>query len=75
LSNSSQKLKTSVFSLTDHIKVKNCLIWCVEYSDYEMIVDATNNKIIDHHWSYKGHRDFSTHILERIKYEPTKKYI
>ena len=44
------------------------IIWEVEkeWNDYELITIATNNEIFDHHWSYKGHYDFSKYILNRI---------
>lgn len=46
-----------------------CIIWEVEkeWNDYETIVIATNNEILEHHWSYKGHYDFSNYILNKIK--------
>jgi len=50
-------------------KVKKVLIW--EISDFcnsfEEIWSATNSEIMDHHWSYKGHKDFANYILEIIK--------
>ena len=47
------------------------LVWNVEdvFSIYETIQDATNNKINDGHWSYKGHKDFANYILNRINNE------
>ena len=49
-------------------KVNKCLIWDVEteINRFEKIIDVTNNEIIDHHWSYRGHRDFSNEILNRL---------
>lgn len=47
------------------------LVWNVEdvFRDYHTIQDATNNKINDGHWSYKGHRDFANYILNRLNNE------
>jgi hypothetical protein len=50
-------------------EVKKCIFWNVsDYMlKYETITDATENKIIDNHWSYKGNRDFSNEILKLIE--------
>jgi hypothetical protein len=55
-------------------KVNFCHIWDVEnlWNKYNLIVDATNNEIRDHHWSYKGHNDFFRDMLNIIK---TPKFI
>ena len=44
------------------------IIWEVEkvWNDYETIAIATNNEIFDHHWSYKGHKDFAKYMLCNI---------
>jgi hypothetical protein len=49
-------------------KDAKCIIWEVEkeWNNYETIAIATNNEIFDHHWSYKGHCDFSKYVLNRI---------
>jgi hypothetical protein len=46
-----------------------CLLWEVEtqWDKYESIKEASFNKIIDLHWSYKGHALFSNYIINRIK--------
>ena len=51
-----------------------CIIWEVEkeWMDYENIQYASSDKIIDLHWSYKGHLDFSNYILNKIKTETNK---
>jgi hypothetical protein len=51
-----------------------CVIWEVEpkWNLYETIAIKTNNEIYDHHWSYKGHRDFSNYILNKIKTKTNK---
>jgi hypothetical protein len=50
-------------------KIKNCIFWEVEdlWKNFENIKTATNNKINDNHWSYKGHKDFATYIIEQIE--------
>ena len=47
------------------------LVWDVgeTFSTYETIQDATDNKINDGHWSYKGHKDFANYILNRLDNE------
>lgn len=35
-------------------------------SPYEIISNATKGKIIDGHWSWKGHKEFSNYLLERV---------
>jgi hypothetical protein len=49
-------------------KIKNCVFWEVEdlWKTFENIKTATNNKINDNHWSYKGHKDFANYILNII---------
>ena len=32
---------------------------------FESILEATDGKLYDHHWSYKGHRDFADFIMEK----------
>ena len=51
-------------ALIEHKKIRLCHIWDVEalWNDFELIVDATNNRINDYHWSYKGHKDFLTYL-------------
>lgn len=54
--------------IKDIIKVKKCILWDVSVTDsqYERIINATYGKINDHHWSYKGHKDFANHIINEI---------
>lgn len=56
----------------------NTYIWShrewVSPSKYEYITKATKRKVIDGHWSWKGHKDFSEAMISRIKNkEYTKK--
>jgi hypothetical protein len=50
-------------------QVKKCIIWDVAttWDLYQTIRTETNNEIYDHHWSYKGHYDFSNYILNKLK--------
>jgi len=53
------------------LKLKNvskCLIWDVEteIDRFQKIAEATDLEIIDYHWSYKGHLDFSIEIMKRL---------
>ena len=54
--------------------VKKCISWdVVKHIDknvYERIQEATDNKIVDAHWSYSGHREFSKVILNKLYQEP-----
>lgn len=54
--------------------VRKCIVWDIsKYMNqnlYERISEATNNKIVDAHWSYDGHRAFSKIILNKIYQEP-----
>jgi hypothetical protein len=45
------------------------LTWDVEteWYSYETIKSVTNGEIIDLHWSYKGHNDFSKRILSGLE--------
>lgn len=47
-------------------ELNKCIIWDVQttWNDYETIWKATDGEIKDHHWSYKGHKDFSEYILK-----------
>lgn len=53
-------------------KIDKLVFWDVDdyWKKYENIKQATNDKIIDLHWSYKGHRDFSKVILDKIYHDP-----
>jgi hypothetical protein len=57
--------------------VKKCIFWdVIKYIDknvYERIQEATNGEIIDAHWSYTGHRQFSKVILNKLYQEPLEK--
>jgi hypothetical protein len=71
-SNLFKKRQNSRFDFFKKLFVKKsvkCIIWDVttEWNLYQTIAIETNNEIYDHHWSYKGHRDFSNHILNKIK--------
>ena len=37
------------------------------HQDFETILEATNGKINDNHWSYRGHEEFCNHIALLIK--------
>jgi hypothetical protein len=54
--------------------VKKCIHWDVlNYIDeniYERIQEHSNGEIIDAHWSYNGHREFSKVILNKLYQEP-----
>jgi hypothetical protein len=49
-------------------KEAKCLVWEVktQWNVYENIKIATENKIKDLHWSYKGHKDFANYLLNMI---------
>lgn len=51
----------------------NTILWDVEKNTYnfETIAAATKRKIIDHHFSFQGHYDFSKWVINKI--EPNKK--
>lgn len=51
--------------------IKFCYIWGLEedkkfYHTFEQIIHATNGKVIDTHFSFKGHLDFSHFIYNKI---------
>jgi hypothetical protein len=54
--------------------VKKCIYWdVINYIDknvYERIQEHSNGEIIDAHWSYNGHREFSKVILNKLYQEP-----
>jgi hypothetical protein len=54
--------------------VKKCIYWDVnKFTDknvYERIQEHSNGEIIDAHWSYNGHREFSKVILNKLYQEP-----
>jgi hypothetical protein len=54
-------------------KVKVCYIWDVEHlwKNFNIIVDATNGEIVDHHWSYQGHKEFLSYLETQID-KPSK---
>ena len=54
--------------MDNYIGVKSCVVWSVYlFNEFESITTATNKKIEDLHWSYKGHYDFFKYI--RKEYE------
>lgn len=68
--------------LFEHRKVRNCVIWDVDkiWNNFETINDVTKGDVFDHHWSYQGHRDFASYIIEHIEkkeevIKPVKKLI
>jgi hypothetical protein len=54
--------------------VKKCIYWdVIQYIDkniYERIQEHSDGKIIDAHWSYNGHREFSKLMLNKLYQEP-----
>ena len=54
--------------------VRKCICWdVIKYIDkdiYERIQEHSDGKIIDAHWSYNGHREFSKLILNKLYQEP-----
>jgi hypothetical protein len=52
-------------------KIDKLVFWEVEqlWTVYENIKTCTNGEIEDLHWSYKGHRDFSKIILNKIYHD------
>jgi hypothetical protein len=54
-------------------KVENCIIWGIEDNcDFclrnvcEHIIQETNGDIIDHHWSYNGHKTAAEWMLNKL---------
>jgi len=50
--------------LVDNIKVKDCIIWDMPkiYDSFESIKTASNNKFLDWHFSFNGHKQFTEYI-------------
>jgi len=51
--------------------VKFCYVWGLEedvkfYHTFEQIIQATNRKVIDTHFSFKGHLDFAHFVYNKI---------
>jgi hypothetical protein len=48
--------------------VVNFFTWDVTtmWNKFETIWTETNGEILDHHWSYKGHKDFAKYILNKV---------
>jgi len=46
-----------------------CVLWNLEpiWDSFETINTSTNGQIVDHHWSYKGHKDFAEYIMNKLK--------
>lgn len=55
--------------ILDHKHADKCIIWDIEENihKYEKIFEATNNEINDHHWSFKGHKDFANNMIKLIE--------
>lgn len=53
----------------------NCVLWEVDKitTNFEKITQATNGKIVDGHFSYRGHKDFSEWIISKIESTKTTK--
>ena len=54
-------------------KIDKLVFWEVEklWKVYENIKTCTNGEIEDLHWSYKGHREFSKVIIDKIYHDTT----
>ena len=50
----------------ERIGVK-CIVWELEpiWSNFETIHKLTNGVMDDHHWSYKGHKDFADYLMKK----------
>jgi len=55
--------------LVNNIKVQDCIIWDMPkiYTSFESIKTATDNKFIDFHFSFKGHKQFAEYMENVIK--------
>lgn len=65
-----QDLRFNFFkNLLESKGVKKVILWEVLELcwSFESIETATNSKINDKHWSYKGHKDFAKYMLCNIK--------
>lgn len=51
-------------------KIKKCIFWEVKdlWAKFESIKTATNDKINDNHWSFKGHKDFANYLISNTLY-------
>ena len=68
----------NIISILNRLEV-HTIKWCyhdlyinsdvLDFSLYEKIKEASDGKIEDYHFSWKGHLDFSNTILKHIKYE------
>jgi hypothetical protein len=46
----------------------NCILWNImNYLNLERIIECSNGEIVDHHWSFNGHREMANNILNLIK--------
>jgi hypothetical protein len=54
--------------LINNIKVYECIIWDMPkiYNNFENVKTATNGKVDDLHFSFKGHKQFSKYIYDII---------
>lgn len=56
--------------IIENKKIKKCILWdIIDYINplvYENIVHATNGEIIDHHWSFKGHKLFAEEMIKLL---------
>jgi hypothetical protein len=50
--------------LINNTKVKDCIIWDMPkiYNNFESIKSASNNKFLDWHFSFNGHKQFAEYI-------------
>lgn len=66
--------------LINEKKVKFCYIWGLEedvkfYYTFQHIMQHTNKKIVDTHFSFKGHLDFAHYIYNTINNNVNKKIL
>jgi len=66
-----QRQLARIFFLKNLLEQKGvkCLIWEVEtqWIKYQNIKNDSCGEINDLHWSYNGHKEFATYIIEQIK--------
>ena len=62
------KIYDFIKKMIENKNVKKCIFWKVDdyWLKYQTITEATENEIIDNHWSFKGNNDFSDEILKLL---------
>jgi hypothetical protein len=62
-----RRIQFLVDRLYSEKKVKKCIVWHLDFGKkFQTIIEETNGKITDYHFSWKGHNQFTKYLFSQF---------